>query len=237
MLRPWVALVCLALAASSASALDLDEVEAHTHRDYDARLARYTASNRLISEVLPNRTLDAVFVRLLAAAFELHPEAKRLRWELQLVQDNDISAECYSDGRILLSRAFVQSYMHDEDQLAFVLGHEIGHALARHVRGYYLVAASRIQAVGLTSDLLIENVDTNSALRMALARVSRDQELEADRLGLMLATHAGFAARGAEAVLLDFMRAQGGDRGDLTHDSAQARLEALRAESGSPFEP
>jgi predicted Zn-dependent protease len=234
MLRHWGAIFSLALAASGANALDLDEVEARTHRDYDVRLARYTASDRLVSEVVPNRKLDAVFVRLLAAAFDLHPEVMHLRWELQLVQDNEISAECYSDGRILLSRAFVQRYLHDEDQLAFVLGHEIGHALARHVRGYYQIAASRIRAVGLTSDLLIENVDTDSALRMSLGSLSRSQELEADRLGVELATKAGFAAHGAEAVLLDFMRVQGGDQGDWTHDSAEARLEALRATLGSP---
>jgi predicted Zn-dependent protease len=228
MVRQWAALVALALAGSSAGALDLDDVEARTHREYDARLASYTATDRLVSDVLPNRTLDAVFVRLLAAAFEFQPDAKQLRWELQIVQDNEISAECYSDGRILLSRTFVQRYMQDENQLAFVLGHEIGHALAHHVRGYYLIAASRIHAVGLTSELLIENVDSDTALRMSLAPLSRSQEFEADRLGLMLAKRAGFSARGAEAVLLDFMRAQDGDRGDWTHDSAEARLAALR---------
>jgi len=229
MVTHWVAAVGLALAASSASALDLDEVEARTHHDYDVRLARYTASDRLISDVVPNRTLDLVFVRLLAAAFEVYPEAKRLRWELQLVQDNELSAECYSDGRILLSKGFVQRYAHDEDQLAFVLGHEIGHALARHVRGYYLIAARKIQAVGLTSDLLIENVDTNTALRMSLAPLSRSQEIEADLIGVRLASRAGFAAHGAEDVLMDFMRAQDGDRADWTHDGAGVRVGALRA--------
>ena len=226
MLKHWSAIFGLALAAHSVSALDLDEVEARTHRDYDVRLAGYTASDQLVSDVLPNRTLDAVFVRLLAAAFDRYPAVKRLRWELQLVQDNELSADCYSDGRILLSKAFVQRYAHDENQLAFVLGHEIGHALARHVRGYYSIAATQVKAVGLTADLLIENVDTNTALRFSLSRLARSQELEADRLGVMLAAAAGFDAHGAEDVLRDFMRMQ--DGADWTHDGAQVRLEALR---------
>ena len=226
MVRHWVAILGLML-ASNAGALDLDEVEALTHRDYDARLAVYTASNRLISDVTPNRKLDAVFVRLLAVAFERYPAAKRLRWELQLVQDNEVGAECYSDGRILLGKGFLQRYAQDEDQLAFVIGHEMGHALAGHVRGYYLTAAAKLKVVGLTSDLLLSNVETDNALRMSLASLSRDQELEADRIGVMLATAAGFRRRGAEDVLTGFAR-DGGERGDWTHDGATVRLEELR---------
>jgi len=225
MAKACVALVLL-LAAWSASAFDLDEVEARTQHEFDTRLAAYAASDRVVYDVAPNRALDLVFVRLLAAAFERYPNARRLRWELQLVRDEEISAECYSDGRILLSKAFVQRYARDEDQLAFVLGHEIGHALAQHVRGYYLAAATKIDVVGLTSDLLFENVATNGALRMSLAPLSREQEMEADRIGVMLATRAGFARRGAEDVLRDFVRS-GEDAGDWAHGSAQERLDEI----------
>jgi predicted Zn-dependent protease len=227
MVRLCTVLLALALATPSSGAQDLDEIEALTHRDFDMRLSDYTASDRLVSDVVPNRALDMIFVRLLAAAFDRYPAARRLRWELQLVRDDEISADCYSDGRILLGKVFLQRYVQDEDQLAFVLGHEMGHALAGHVRGYYLTAATKLKVVGLTSDLLISNVETDDALRMSLAPLSKDQELEADRIGVMLATAAGFRRKGAEDVLTGFMR-DGGGLGDWTHDGARVRLEEVR---------
>jgi predicted Zn-dependent protease len=227
----WVAvgLILLAVAAlQPARALDLDEVEALTHREFDRRLSAYVDSDHLIVDPGLNRLLDAVFLRLLAAAFDQYPDAMHFRWELQLVRDDTVSAESCSDGRILVSRAFVERYVGDESQLAFILGHEIGHALARHVRSYYARAAAKAQAVGLTPAILVESVRTDTALEISLNRLAREQELEADAVGVALARRAGFRASGAEEVLQDFMRAGDDFHAAWTHDSAALRLETLR---------
>jgi len=224
----WVAVGLIALALQPARALDLDEVEALTHREFDRRLTSYIDSDCLVVDPGLGRSLDSVFVRLLAAAFDRYPDAMHFRWELQLIRDDAVSAESYSDGRILVSKAFAERYVRDDDQLAFILGHEIGHALARHVRSYYARAAAKTQAVGLTPALLLESVRTDMALEISLNRLARQQELEADAIGVTLALRAGFRARGAEEVLQDFVREGDDFHAAWTHDSAALRLETLR---------
>lgn len=177
------------------------------------------------------RSVDRVFTRLLVVALAQDPAAGSLRWEVRLVDDATIGAECYPDGRLLVSRSFAQQHQANDDALAFVLAHEMSHVLLRHAVLYYMAAGTKLSVVGLTPALLMENVDTNGAIRMSLSWFARKQELEADQAAVKLSTAAGYRASGAEDVLTSFITLLGGDSASLSHDRPSVRLQALRERS------
>jgi predicted Zn-dependent protease len=133
----------------------------------------------------------------------------------------------------------------DEAQLATVLGHEIGHYLHTHTIRNYRAArdASAISAVlsiglaaagaGSASSL------TNLALSAGLLSFNRDQEREADGVGLELMAKAGYDTTAASEVwsqLIDERKAA--EAQDIrvpffaTHPMEEERMEALREQAG-----
>jgi predicted Zn-dependent protease len=124
-------------------------------------------------------------------------------------------------------------YARDEDELAAVLGHEQAHCLARHagerVSGGFLtsIIARFVLLLDPTGVLYALFVPASALLRELPH--SRDQEIEADHIGLYLAAEACYDPRAAKRV---FGRMKAGDGGDAaatpefvsTHPSYDTRL-------------
>ena len=137
-----------------------------------------------------------------------------------------------SDGRplIVFSQGLIE-HARNEDELAFVLGHEMAHHLEGHLYQQYQTARSGAERFGGlislvgASDRLVRNAEHFGA-RLGGRKFSKTYELEADRLGTWIATIAGYdALRGAAF----FMRMS--DLGDQllgTHPPNQARVETVR---------
>lgn len=134
------------------------------------------------------------------------------RVEFEVLAGNKIGAS--SDGRVVQvgGRLF---QMFDDDQVAVVVAHELGHVVLRH--------RARLEAAGATWGLLSE-FGRNG-------RLFRQTETEADLMGAYLLRNAGWDPRNA----VTFWREQGGkvDGGlfrSRTHPSSRARAEAISAE-------
>ena len=137
-----------------------------------------------------------------------------------------------SDGRplIVFSQGLIE-HARDEDELAFVLGHEMAHHLEGHLYQQYQSARSGAERFGglislvSASDRLVRNAERLDA-RLGGRKFSKTYELEADRLGTWIATIAGYdALRGAAF----FMRmSDPGDQLLATHPPNQTRVETVR---------
>ncbi len=109
-----------------------------------------------------------------------------------------------SDGHplIVFSQGLIE-HTRNEDELAFVLGHEMAHHHEGHLYQQYQIARSGAEGFGGlislvgASDRLVRNAEHFGA-RLAGLKFSKTYELEADRLGTWIATIAGYNAwRGA----------------------------------------
>ena len=133
-------------------------------------------------------------------------EVQNFQWEFNLVASNEANAFCMPGGKIVVYEGMLP-LTQDEASLAIVLGHEIAHAVAKHsaeqlskqTRQQYgakiggIVIASVAQAKGISSNTaaLLDMV-AQTGFNFANLKYSRDNETEADRLGLIFAAMAGY---------------------------------------------
>jgi predicted Zn-dependent protease len=133
------------------------------------------------------------------AAVTGHPEYK---WEYRLIQDDkQVNAFALPGGKVAVYTGILP-ITRDENGLAAVLGHEIGHVIARH--GGERVSQQMLVNVGLETTMAAlsrgnpATVQAVASLLGAGAAVgvllpwSRAQESEADHLGLILMAKAGY---------------------------------------------
>lgn len=132
-------------------------------------------------------------------------EVQNFQWEFNLVADNQANAFCMPGGKIVVYEGMLP-VTQDEASLAIVLGHEIAHAVAKHsaeqlskqTRQQYAaqiggsVLSSVASAKGLGNYAQLLDMVAQTGFNFANLKYSRDNEIEADRLGLVFAAMAGY---------------------------------------------
>lgn len=172
------------------------------------------------------------YVNVLGLALALNAGAQ-YKWHFGVVKSDAINAFAMPGGYVLLARGLLKS-LDSEDELAFVVSHEIAHVARRH---YYQViqrqrlaeqAAKGLQAVS-------QDVDTarlaQTSGQIYARGLDKGAEFEADRLGVEIMTRAGYDPAAALNVLEKLQRFKGDDpRAELlfsTHPSPAERFDML----------
>ncbi|TXT23191.1 MAG: peptidase M48 Ste24p [bacterium] len=171
--------------------------------------------------------------RLVAQAVRYRPDTANWAWEVNVIDDpKTINAFCMPGGKMAIYSGLIEKIQATDDEIAQVMAHEIGHALANH--------GSEKMSVGLLSDVLVaavagnnpgtrQSADIASLLLWQLPN-SRGAETEADRIGIELAARAGFDPAAAPSLWRKMMKASGEKgRFDLlsTHPASDSRMETL----------
>ena len=129
-------------------------------------------------------------------------EVKNFAWEFNLVADNQVNAFCMPGGKIIVYEGILP-VTRDEASLAIVLGHEIAHAVAKHSAEQMTKSQNSSTLVGLGGGILsaigVGQATTQLATEVASQglsllnlKYSRDNESEADYMGLIFAAMAGY---------------------------------------------
>ena len=128
-------------------------------------------------------------------------EINNFKWEFNLVQDKQANAFCMPGGKIVVYEGLLP-YTQNEASLAIVLGHEIAHAVAKHSAeqmtkkmnqqmGTSILGTVLNSAVGSGVGDLASQV-AGGYLSFRNLKYSRDNESEADYMGLIFAAIAGY---------------------------------------------
>ena len=168
--------------------------EVQMGRDYNAQiLKQYTIYN--------DQELQD-YVQSIGESLALKSHRPNLLYRFTVLDSPDINAFALPGGYIYINRGLM-SYLSSEEELAAVLGHEIGHVTARHsVRQY-----SQSQLLGLLSAAVEINSGrtagniANLASGALLSGYGRDMELEADDLGAQYIFQDGYSPQGMYEVL------------------------------------
>ena len=189
----------------------------------------------------PDRTLQAYIdqvgnrvVQKSAARNSPYP------FEFHLLRDpQTINAFALPGGQVFITAAIL-SRLNSEAQLAGVLGHEVGHVIARHGAEHLAkqqLGAAIVNAVGIAASDDPQNSRQAAVLAQAVNQMvnlkyGRDDELESDRLGFRFMTEAGYNPKGIVELMqiLNSARGASGQPEFLsTHPNPANRIEQLIA--------
>ena len=178
------------------------------------------------------RRLRAIAARLIPFVDRFNPRARQWQWEVNLIGSKQINAFCMPGGKIAFFSGILDTLKLTDDEVAIVMGHEVAHALREHARAR--MAKNQMTQLGAT--LLGELVGGGrytGAFQMGgnllTLKFSRDDESEADVVGLDLAARAGYDPRAA--VSLWQKMAAANSRAPLeflsTHPAGDSRIKEI----------
>lgn len=161
---------------------------------------RHQYKNRILPRNHPTTQRIEKIGRKLVASSRI-PELQRLEWEFLVVDDPTVNAFVLPGGKVVVFTGILP-YAKDEIGLATVLGHEIGHVYARHV-AEKLAFSGIVTAIMLPICMML-GISPNAVgwvfdLGLGLP-YSRQIELEADRIGMVLMARACYDPREAVKI-------------------------------------
>jgi predicted Zn-dependent protease len=136
----------------------------------------------------------------------LHTERKALVWRFGVLDSEDINAFAAPGGYIFITKGLLKR-MQSEAELAGALAHETVHVLKRH----HLAAVQQAARINLATSLVATQVEegdrrtmekfSNGFKELYARGLDKADEFEADRMGVVIATRAGYDPYGLPAVL------------------------------------
>ncbi len=223
-------------------------VSENEERQMGLQAYQQVLSKEALSHDAQTNALVGKVGRRIAAAAERPPNdlwrAPHFRWEFKTIDNSEPNAFCLPGGKVVVYTGILP-IARTEAGLAVVIGHEVAHALARH--GAERMSDQLVAQVGATAAAVALSATVSGRSRAYLPAMmaalgagatvgfvlpmSRAQESEADRIGLVLMALAGYDPREAITVW-QRMRAASTGRNQpewlSTHPASTTRLNDIR---------
>jgi predicted Zn-dependent protease len=177
------------------------------------------------------------YVASIGKALASTSERPELPWTFQVLDDASVNAFALPGGYIFVTRGLL-AHLGSEAELAGVLGHEIGHVTAKHSVDQLSKAQLAKLGLGLggalSEDLRKWGQVGAVGLQVMFLKYGRDDEYQADELGVRYAGRGGYDVREMPKVFEALARAGGEkQRGGLpewlaTHPTPENRIERIR---------
>jgi predicted Zn-dependent protease len=248
-MRKSVLLAALAAAAACATnpatgqrqlSLVSEEREIALGRDNDAEIRKEMGS-------YDDRALQE-YVTTVGMKLAMNSERPNLPWHFTVLDTPAINAFALPGGYIYITRGILP-YLDDESQLAGVLGHEVGHVTARHSVSQQ--SKSTLAQIGLIGGAIFAPGGQQLAqagsvgLGALFLKYGRDDEAQADQLGVRYASRSGWDPAGIPRMLTTLGRieemsdSKGVPNWLATHPPADDRVQRVQAavreaEAGAP---
>jgi predicted Zn-dependent protease len=213
-----------------------EQVNASAEKAYADVLAEAKKQNALDKDAAQVQRVKTIVDRLIPQTAAFREDAPKWKWETHVLSSKEVNAWCMPGGKIAVYTGFIDQVKPSDDELAAVIGHEVGHALREHGREQASNAMAQQVALGVIG--AVANVPS-AALDLAPTVLdvtfnlphSRTDETEADRIGVELAARAGYDPHAAIS-LWEKMQKLGGSQPPQflsTHPSNESRTNDLRA--------
>jgi len=165
---------------------------------YLSTVGELNKENKLVDDPRMADRVATITGRLVTEAIALYPDSRDWEWSVAIIDDDEtVNAWCMAGGRMAAYTGLFEQLKLTDDEFAQIMGHEISHALANHT------AERMSRAMAINLGVIAAGVASDSdgatmagaamAAKLALELPnSRVAESEADRIGIELATRAGY---------------------------------------------
>lgn len=222
--------------------LSEQQVENLSTQSYVQTLKQADAKKALNTDLAETARVRNIAQRLIAQTGTFRPDALNWKWAINVQESKEINAYCMAGGKIMVYTGLLDQIKPTDDELAAVMGHEMGHALREHSREQMSEAyAQQVGLLGLAAVVGITSKDSNKAnttlaLGSTVAAValtlphSRRDEHEADEIGLELAARAGYNPNAALTLWEKMSKAGGAKPPEIlsTHPSDTSRMDDIK---------
>ena len=182
-----------------------EQVEGSANQQYAQLLKQAKDKNALAPDDHPEVIrLRAIAQKLIPFSYEWNPRAKDWKWEINLIGSAQITAFCMPGGKIAFFHGILDKLQLTDDEVAMVMGHEIAHALREHARERMgkSEATNVLATIGSALASAYFKVDPNltdavakQGANLLTLKFSREDETEADLVGMELAARAAYDPR------------------------------------------
>ncbi len=216
-----------------------EEIEQQASKEYAQLLAEAQKKGLLNRDQQQVARVRTITQRLIPQVGVFRKDALQWKWESNVLTSKDINAWCMPGGKMAVYSGLIERLNATDDELAAVMGHEIAHALREHAReriGNQMAtsAASTVGAIALEIFTGVRvNPDLASSVLGAVTVLpnSRQNESEADIIGVELMARAGYDPRASLSLWRKMGQVAGGGGGPeflSTHPSGETRLRELQ---------
>jgi len=174
-----------------------EEIDQGAAQAYEAELKTARDKGVLNTDKAQLARVTNVAQRIVGATSAFRADAAGWKWQFNVQKTDELNAYCMPGGRIMVYSGLIDKLDLSDAELATVLAHEVAHALREHTRervsrayAQQLVLAGAAAATGASEGATnIANMVGQVTFQLPF---SRDQESEADQIGLELMARAGY---------------------------------------------
>jgi predicted Zn-dependent protease len=175
--------------------------------------------------------------RLIPHTAVFRDDAVRWPWQVNVLTSDEVNAWCMPGGKIAVYTGLIEQLELTDDELAAVMGHEIAHALREHARermgrqqATAVGSAVGSAALEIFTGVRLGQLGDTFAQAMFVLPNSRENEQEADRIGVELAARADYDPRAAVSLWQKMAAISGGQPPQWlsTHPSHETRIRDLQ---------
>ena len=221
------------------SVVSAKEVEAAADKQYDEMMAEAQKKGLLNRNPQQVQRVRTIAQRLIPQTRVFRQDAPGWAWETNVLTSKDVNAWAMPGGKMAVYTGLIERLNATDDELAAVMGHEIAHALREHARERIArqmgtQAASTIGSIAiqiLTGVQLDPQITGTVGQAVFVLPNSRENEQEADTIGVELMARAGYDPRAALSLWQKMGQAAGGGGPPeflSTHPSGATRLRDLQ---------
>lgn len=185
------------------------------------------------SEVVENDPLMNAYVQSVANKLWLQVARKDVPYNIKVIKASDINSFATEGGFVYIDEGLID-FVQSDDEFASVIGHETGHIERRHVVTINAKAQALNLLLGIASIFSPFIYDFGNLIgATVMAKMSREDELEADRTGLQLMSRAGYDPE-SMVTMMSHMNVLADEHSDLIdkyledHPNPQARVAHLQ---------